>query len=205
MKNYSADIEKCKESLVYFRSRRLFFKQMVEEDITDEYLAWLNDPEVTRFLEIRFSQQSRENVIDYIRKSLSKENKTLHLGVFDKEGGRLIGTVTFHDIDEHHRSACISFVIGHPDARGKGYGSEAVHAATHYMFKVRGFVKLWGGYYEGHAASERVFLKNGYQIEGRLKGKLVNFSGERVDHILMGLLAEDFKPNPKILRGTEER
>ncbi|MBW2304991.1 MAG: GNAT family N-acetyltransferase [Deltaproteobacteria bacterium] len=184
-----------------FRSKRLLLRQIVEEDVTQAYVAWLNDPEVNRFLEVRFSPQSRESVVEYVKKCLAPKSRTLHLGVFDQEGSRLVGTVTFHNMDEHHRSASISFVIGHPEARGKGYGSEAVHAATHYMFRARGFVKLWGGYYEGHAASERVFLKNGYQIEG----KLVNFKGDRVDHILMGLLAEDFKPDPKILRETEER
>jgi RimJ/RimL family protein N-acetyltransferase len=60
------------------------------------------------------------------------------------------------------------------------------------MFKESGLVKLWGGFYGGHSASERVFLKNGFQVEGRVKKKYVNREKVRVDWVLMGLLAEEF-------------
>jgi len=123
----------------------------------------------------------------------------LHLGVFDHGGERLVGTVTFNNLNRHHRSASISFVIGHPEAKGKGYGVEAVHAATYFMFAEKDFVKLYGGYYSDHLASEKVFLKNGYKIEGRLRRKLLNYKGERVDHVYAAILAEEFKPNPEYI------
>jgi RimJ/RimL family protein N-acetyltransferase len=176
---------------------------MLAQDITDDYLHWINDPEVTRFLEVRFSAQSRSDLVEYVKSNLDPANKSLHLGVFDQEGSRLVGTVTFHSMDEHHLSACISFVIGHPEARRKGYGSEAVHAATHYMLNVRGFLKLWGGYYEGHIASEKIFLKNGYRIEGRLKQKLVDYQGNRVDHMLVGICKNDFVPDKILLMSDQ--
>jgi len=182
-----------------FSSKRLALKQMLEQDITDDYLRWINDPKVTRFLEVRFSAQSRSDLVKYVKSTLDPANQSLHLGVFDQKGKRLVGTVTFHSMDEHHLSACISFVIGHPEARRKGYGSEAVHAATHYMLNLRGFYKLWGGYYEGHIASEKIFLKNGYRIEGRLKKKLVNYQGNRVDHVLVGICKNDFMPDKRLL------
>lgn len=174
------------------RTGRLILRPLKEEDVTEAYVDWLNDPEVTRFLEVRFSPQTRDTVAAFVRRSVDPASRTLHLGVFDQDGARLVGTVTFHNIDLHHLSASISFVIGHPDARGKGYGSEAVHAAARYMFSEKRIVKLWGGYYDGHKASEKVFLKNGFRVEGRLRGKLVDFRGERVDHVLVGLLAGDF-------------
>ncbi len=184
------------------RTRRLLLRQLKEEDVTQAYVDWLNDAEVNRYLEVRFSPQSWETVVSFVRRSLDPSSRTLHLGVFDQDGTRLVGTVTFHNMDERHLSASISFVIGHPDARGKGYGSEAVHAATYYIFTEKKYAKLWGGYYDGHRASEKVFLKNGFRIEGKLKGKLVDFRGERVDHVFMGLLAEEFRPYPEIFAAT---
>ncbi len=185
--------------LVCFASKRLLMKQLTENDITDEYVKWLNELKVTKFLEIRFTKHRRSDVVSYITKRLDPSNRCLHLGVFDHNGDRLIGTVTFNEINPHHSSAAISFVIGHPDATGKGYGFEAVHASTNYMFQAQGLFKIWGGYYDGHTASEKIFIKNGYKIEGRLQEKLLDYRGKRVDHVLVGLLARDFLPNNDIL------
>lgn len=186
------------------RSRRLVLKRLTEADVTEDYVRWLNDFETVKYLEVRFHPQTRESVTAYVRRHLQQDSGTLHLGVFDCEGTRLVGTVTFNHLDLHHRSASISFVIGHPEAKGKGYGAEAVHAATHFMFATKQFVKLYGGYYSDHLASEKVFLKNGYRIEGRLTGKLVNHKGERVDHVYAGVLAKEFKANREYLDPSGE-
>lgn len=193
------------ENQTIIRSKRLVLRKMTEADITDAYVCWLNDFETVKYLEVRFHPQTRESVTAYIRHNLLPDSGTLHLGVFDCGGTRLVGTVTFNNLNLHHRSASISFVIGHPEAKGKGYGAEAVHAATHFMFTRKKFVKLYGGYYSDHLASEKVFLKNGYKMEGRLTGKLVNYRGERVDHVYAGILAEEFHPSPDYLRPSDEK
>ena len=41
-------------------------KAMTVEDISDEYLGWLNDPDVNQFLEIRFTPQTFETVQQYL-------------------------------------------------------------------------------------------------------------------------------------------
>ena len=180
------------------RSTRLLLKRITAGDVTDDYVRWLNDIEVTKYLEMRFEAQTRRSVEDYVRRSLA-DPCTEHLGVFEQVNLRLIGTVTFNRLEIHHLSAAISFVIGHPEARGRGYGTEAVHAGTHYLLNMRGFVKIWGGYYQGNKGAERVFQKNGYKIEGKLTKKMVNYKGERVDQILVGILNENFNPDKKLL------
>lgn len=180
-------------------SRRLSLKRLVVDDITDEYIGWLNNRNTTRYLEVRFHPQSRSDVENYVRHHLRDEAQALHFGVFDRNGSRLVGTTTLNRIDPHHLSSNISFVIGHPDAGKRGYATEAVHAATHYAFTVLRLMKIWGGYYDGNKGAERVFLKNGYNIEGRLRGKLVDYTGERVDHIFVGITPSEFKTNEKCL------
>ncbi len=178
---------------------RLVLRDIELSDITEDYLAWLNDPETTKYLEIRFTPQTMEDVREYVTSKLRDTVNTKHFGVYDSGGNRLVGTVTLPVINMHHRYADISFVIGHPEATGRGYATEAVHAVVYYAFRVCGLSKLWAGYYDGHAASARVLEKNGFTIEGRMKKKLINHDGERVDHILVGLLAADFKPDKGLL------
>lgn len=185
--------------LPIIKTRRLVLRDIEIRDITPEYIRWLNDPEVTKYLEIRFVPQTKEKVREYIQSALEDTRNKMHFGVYDKGGERLVGTVTLPHIDWDHYSADISFVIGHPEASGKGYATEAVHGVIYYVFRECKIVKFWGGYYQDHVQSENVFRKNGFQIEGRVKKKLINYKKQRVDHIIEGLLSEDFKPDEKLL------
>ncbi|MFA6294499.1 MAG: GNAT family N-acetyltransferase, partial [Victivallales bacterium] len=143
-------------------------------------------------------------VEDFIRGKLKDTRSSKHFGVYDNCGKRLVGTVTLPSIKWNHLSSDLSFVIGHPDAQGKGYATEAVHGVVYYCFRHCGLVKLWAGYYGGHTGSAKVLEKNGFREEGRLVKELVDYRGKRVDHVLVGLLSEDFVPNEKLLGGLPE-
>lgn len=185
--------------LPIIKTRRLILRDIEIRDITSEYIGWLNNPEVTKYLEVRFVPQTKEKVREYVQSALEDTRNKMHFGVYDKGGERLVGTVTLPHIDWNHHSADISFVIGNPDASKKGYATEAVHGVIYYVFRECNIVKLWGGYYQDHKSSANVFRNNGFQIEGCLKKKLINYKNQRVDHIIEGLLSEDFKPDEKLL------
>jgi len=185
--------------LPVIRTKRLVLRDITVADISPAYIAWLNDPETVKYLEIRFRRQPPDIVRKYIEDRLKDTINSHHFGIYDQNGQRLVGTVTLPRINRRHGYADISFVIGHPEASGKGYASEAVHGICYYAFFHMGLTKLWGGYYEGHEASARVFAKNGFSVEGCLRKKLLSYDGRRVDHILVGLLAEEFKPAEKYL------
>jgi len=185
--------------LPIIRTKRLVLRDIEIRDITSEYVRWVNDPEVTKYLEIRFVSQSKEKVIEYVQSALEDTKNKMHFGVYDKGGARLVGTVTLPHIDWNHYFADISFVIGHPETTGKGYATEAVHGVIYYVFRECNIVKLWGGYYQGYEKSANVFRNNGFQTEGRLRKKLIDYKNQRVDHIIEGLLLEDFVPDEKLL------
>ena len=191
-------IEFRASKLPIINTARLTLRDIAVDDISQDYLDWLNDKDVTRYLEIRYVEQTPEMVRAFVEERLADIESTKHFGVYDNDGKRLIGTVTAH-INKHHKTADVSFVLGHSGARGKGYATEAVHGLTFYLFKFCHIAMAWAGYYDGHEASAKVLAKNGYTVQGRLKGKLVNFKGERVDHILVGLLASDFQADEKRL------
>jgi RimJ/RimL family protein N-acetyltransferase len=174
-------------------TQRLMLKEISVVDISEDYITWLNNPETTKYLEIRFSPQSREAVEAYVLAKLADTVYTKHFGVYDRNGERLVGTVTLPHIDWNHSFADISFVVGHPEAQGHGYATEAVHGVCYYMFVECGLRKVCGGYYHVHEASARVFAKNGFTVEGRVKKKYVIDDNQYADHILAGLLADEYK------------
>ena len=185
--------------LPIIKTKRLVLRDIEIRDITSEYISWLNDPKVVKYLEIRFVPQTKEKIKEYVQSALDDTRNKMHFGIYDKGGARLVGTVSMPHIDWNHYSSDISFVIGHPEASGKGYATEAVHGVIYYVFQECKIVKLWGGYYQGHLKSANVFKNNGFQTEGRIKEKLINYKNQRVDHIIQGLLAEDFKPNERLV------
>lgn len=172
--------------LPIIRTEHLVLRDIRIEDISDDYILWLNDFDIIKYLEIRFVEQTRQKVEEYIQSKLDDIVHSNHFGVYDQKGKRLIGTVTLPNINIYHKFADISFVIGLPDAQRKGYATEAMQAVIKYVFKYCKLEKLWAGYYESNVGSSKVLNKCGFKVEGRIEKKLIDYTGQRVDHIIVG-------------------
>lgn len=173
-------------------TQRLVLRPIQLEDITEEYLRWLNDPAINSFLEIRHQKQDMQSLIEYNRKRLQNPDIGLHLGVFDADGKRHVGNVTFNQVNFIYRTVNISFLIGLPEVQKNGYATEAVGAACAYMFRKAEFYKICGGHYASHTGSFGVFQKLGFKVEGVRRGQVVTVTGERDDLVLHGLMASEF-------------
>ena len=184
--------------LPIIESKRLVMREIRLEDISDAYIAWVNNPETTRFLEIRFKKQTQEMIRDFIQSRLDNITSVKHFGIYDEGGNRLIGNISAN-INTNHKSADISYVIGHPEVSARGYATEAVHTLVYYLFKFCDVEQIWAGYYGGHDGSARVLEKNGFTVQGRVKKQLIDFLGDRVDHVYVGLLPEEFQPDENLL------
>ena len=179
---------------------RLTLREVDIKDVSEDLLRWLNDPQITQYLEIRHVPQTRERVYDYVRSRLMMPENP-HFGVYDKGGERLIGTTTVNMYNEMHKTADISFVIGHSEAGGRGYATEAVHAVCAYLFHVTGLEKVTGGLYKENIGSRRVFEKNAFTLEGERRSQYVSMDGNRTDALMYGLLAVEFVPDFTLLGG----
>ena len=47
-------------------SKNLFYRPLSVEDVSDEYVSWLNNREVNKYLEVRHIKHSSQNVKDFI-------------------------------------------------------------------------------------------------------------------------------------------
>lgn len=184
--------------LPIINTERLILRDIAIGDISYSYIQWINDFETTKYLEVRFQKYTRDDIERFIKSRLADIVNVKHFGVYDNNGSRLIGNVTAN-IKIHHKSADISYIIGHPEANNKGYGTEAVHCVVYYLFNYCDIEQIWAGYYEGHFGSEKVLSKNGFTVQGRLKKQLIGCDNKRVDHIFVGLLKCDFKPYENLL------
>ncbi|MDC4205802.1 MAG: hypothetical protein MPW17_05915 [Candidatus Manganitrophus sp.] len=55
------------EALTYFlEGKRIYLREVRPSDVNERYYRWMNDPEITRFLESRFAPNAIENLRDYV-------------------------------------------------------------------------------------------------------------------------------------------
>jgi RimJ/RimL family protein N-acetyltransferase len=172
---------------VRIEAARLFLAPLREEHCTETYVAWLNDPAVSRFLETRHHVQTLESVRDFVSAVNARDNEHL-FGIFLHEGRRHIGNIKVGPIHPYHRCADVSLFIGEKDCWGSGYASEAIVALSRYAFAELGVEKLCAGMYAPNAGSAKAFAKAGYAHEGVRRAQYM-FEGKRCDIIIMGLCA----------------
>jgi RimJ/RimL family protein N-acetyltransferase len=124
------------------------------ELITDTYLSWLNDKSLMRYSRQRFTHHTRDTSLAYLR---SFENSPNKFWAIYRRADRLhIGTMTAY-VDRSARTADIGILVGHTEARGRGFGREAWGQAMDYLFRVEGVDKVTGGTSALNAAMVRVF------------------------------------------------
>lgn len=162
---------------------RIYLRRLTEEDATQEYVDWMNDPEVNQYLESRFTTQTIESIRAFI--SSVTNDRNYQFGIFLKDTDKHIGNIKIGGINPHHNYADIGFLVGDKDYWGKGIATEAIGVATAFAFKKLKLHRLWGGVYAPNIGSLKAFLKNGYEQEG-VKKSHVLLNGVYLDSIMIG-------------------
>lgn len=163
-----------------------------KELYSDEYLKWMNDPEITKTIG-RFDYLmpvSRRKLVEYF-KHLDPVN-TIFLAIYrankaaktKTDKGEFIGTIKIYDIDILARKASIGILIGEKREWGKGYAQQAIGIVSQYIFDVLGLRKITAGYVSSNIGMERAFLKSGFIKEAVFKEHLF-YAGELVDHVFV--------------------
>lgn len=152
----------------YLESDRIYFRDLVEEDIDNGYYNWLNDPEVSRYLETRYSIQTKNKIKQFIIDQTASPNVHLFAICF-KENDTHIGNIKLGPINFLHRRGDLSYLIGRKEYWGKGLGSESVEIIIEFAKKTLNLHKIDAGVYEENIGSYRVLIKNGFKEQGRIK------------------------------------
>ena len=164
---------------------RVFLRPMTEDDATDDYVAWMNDPDVNRYLESRFTTHTKDGLRAFIRQTVA-DPRCVFMAICLTDGGRHIGNIKLGPVSAEHGHGDIGLIIGARDCRGKGYATEAISLIVKHAFHTLGLHKLTAGCYAENAASRRAFEKLGFLVEGIRRSHYK--CGERhVDAVLLGM------------------
>lgn len=171
-------------------TQRLFLRTLHADDVTDTYLSWLRDPEINRYLEIRFSKVNDVRELKDFIESVNESPVNLMLGIFRKKDRRHIGNIKLGPIVIPHSRAAVGFMIGDRMSWGQGYATEAIAEMSRYGMQDIGLAKITAGCYETNPGSARALLKAGYSHEATIPFD-VAFEGRRIASLIFGLNRND--------------
>ena len=155
-------------------------------DCNEKYLKWLNDPDVNKYLETRLTAQNINAIEEFVMSKITSTDEYLFAIIYN-ESKEHVGNIKLGPINYNHAFADISYFIGAKECWGKGLATEAICLVTRFAFENLNLFKCAAGVYENNMASLKALEKAGYELEGRIKKKLINYLNEREDHLLFGI------------------
>ncbi len=177
---------------IIFVGNKISLRHITAEDCTPTYVGWLQDSEVNRYLETRWTPQSLESVTAFVE-TQNASNASRLLAIIENYTSQHIGNLKIGPINPHHMCADLSYFIGNKAYWGNGFASEAIAGAARYAFETLGLFSLRAGLYSGNAASRKALEKCGFQQRGVFPDELVTDRG-REDHLFYSMTVNEYKP-----------
>ena len=160
-------------------------KLNLKKDISKKYQNWMNDLEVHKYTEQKYTKHSLINIRKFVREKNKSKNEFLY-GIFLKRNNLNIhiGNIKLGPINFIHRIAEVSYFIGEKELWGKGYTTLAIKEIIKIAKKM-GLKKLKAGFYEMNIGSKKVLEKNNFKLEGKFKSEIV-YKGKRYNLYCFG-------------------
>ena len=168
----------------------IYLRGLKKSDLEGEYFGWLDDREVTKFMDSGVFPNTMVKMEEFYR-NIALSNDNVMLVIIHKETNKHIGNIKLGPIKWISRVSPLGIIIGDKEFWGKGYGTEAIRLVLDYTFKRLNLHKVTAGIVAIHDASVKAFQKAGFEIEGRAKSQFF-LDGEYYDSLYLGITKEDF-------------
>jgi RimJ/RimL family protein N-acetyltransferase len=175
---------------MYLYGDRVYLRKLKRSDINKNYLSWLKDPEVTRYLDAGTMSVTKRNMLDYYANFQNNRNDFL-FAIITKKDNRHIGNVRLGPIEWVHRRSEFGIMIGGKKSWGQGFASEAIRILLRYAFRVFNLNRINIYIVEENKPALALYKKAGFKIEGCLRGNFRK-KGQYLNTLIMGILKKDF-------------
>lgn len=167
---------------------RVYLRALERED-APLLREWINDPEVTRFLQIYrpMNLPAEEQFID----KANQGEHDLVLGIAMRATDQLVGGIGLHAIDFKDRHAGVGIMLGVKDEWSKGYGGEAIQLLVRHAFETLNLNRVWLRVYEYNERARRCYERIGFRLEGVLRQDHF-IQGRYWDTLTMAILREEW-------------
>ena len=120
---------------------------------------------------------------------LRRSGQGVHLGMFERAGGALIGGISLFRTDWEVRSAEVGYGV-RPAFRRVGYATEALAAVSRWALTTAGLQRVWLTANVDNTPSVRVAVNAGFTLEGTLRRSTAEPDGLHDQHLFALLDSE---------------
>jgi RimJ/RimL family protein N-acetyltransferase len=155
------------------------------------YAAWYGDPEIWHLTSWAPSPLNRPAVEKLFEdRELSPVDDSFAIHVKDEEDP--VGVISLMNISDANESAELSVIVGHPDDRRRGYGTEAIELLLRYAFEQLGLHRVGLSAFEFNGEAIAAYEKLGFAIEGRYR-QAIKRNSRFHDAILMSIMKGEWQ------------
>ena len=175
------------------RGRKICLRALKHDDLP-HFVRWINDPEVRRFMVMRypFSMTEEEN---WWKSLVARKGD--HIFAIEAGDGTYIGNIGLHDIQTENRRALLGIIIGEKAYWGQGYGTDAIRALLGWAFGYLNLNRVSLTVYEYNDRAIRCYEKSGFRHEGSMR-EAGYLDGKYYDELVMGILRAEFLEQQEI-------
>ncbi|MDF2821801.1 MAG: N-acetyltransferase [Clostridiales bacterium] len=146
-------------SMIEIKGEKIILRTWNIETYKAMWKKYVNDP----LMDPVPYKYNEEKVLSWYHINMSMHTTYPRFGIFDKEDNP-IGELSLKRIDYANRTCEIGIMLANDTYKSKGYGSEAFSLAIKYAFNVLGLRKIFGDTFSPNIKSQKLFLKNGFQL-----------------------------------------
>lgn len=175
----------------YFLSGQHIHLRAVTRDDLPVYANWLNNPEVTHYLEMG-ARPTRESDLESFWRMANEQNDAIVFIIEDGDTKQAVGTCGLYLIEPIPRRAQFNILIGETTVWDRGFGSEAAKLLLQYGFQKLNLNSIQLGVNAENKRAIRSYEKCGFVQEG-VRRQFVFRNGRYYDIVMMSVLSEEFR------------
>ena len=178
------------DNIIFLKGERVHLRALLEKDLNNNYLQWLNDEEVCRNNAHAIFPNTEQKMKDYFS-GLNNQNVHIVLAIIDSASGKHIGNVSLQNINWVSRNAEFAILMGDKDYWGKGYGEEAAKLVVDYGFNRLNMHRIFCGTLSGNEGMIRLAQKLDMKQEG-IRREAIFKNGAYHNIIEFGVLKSEY-------------
>lgn len=173
---------------ILLESEKLIYKPLSLKHLSQDYVDWLNDPEVYQYMETR-GNYTFAKLRDFLKEVEKKD--ILFWGIHLKDSLLHLGNIKIDPVNTRHGTAEYGIMMGRRSEWGKGYAKEASLTIIDYCFKKIGLRKITLGVISNNKSAVELYKKIDFKTEGVLKKQGI-YNGIYCDALRMAIFNPEF-------------
>ena len=170
------------------RGEKVGLASLRREDVA-LFHRWFQDLEMTVYLGRSGFVATLEDENAWYESQARRSDEQVQFTIVELSSQRPVGNVGLFNI-RPTGTATLGIAIGEPEARGKGYGSEAVRLMVEYGMFFRNLHNVMLEFVSFNERGRRAYERAGFREVGRLRGFHL-MGGERYDKVIMDITREE--------------